>query len=967
MVIDELYFKVEADIADARRDISALRQQMGRTEQKANGFVSSLKNIAGITGGVMIVQQLGRAVARFGRESIAAASAAEEIRSKFQVVFGSSAREVEAWAQEYSDSLNRNVTANLSFLSSIQDTLVPLGMARDEAAEFSTNLVELATDIGSFNDMPTARVLADIQSALVGNSETVRKYGIVLNQAQLEQIAINEGLIEQGEELDPLSKAMAAYTGIVEGSADAQGDAERTMDSWANQSRQLSDSFVTLKEETGKLLQEGFRPLKRLLTELISGFSSMLGQLNDMRDATDALREANETMSDEDIVKAYEEQEAALQRITSEMEALSEPTLWTRLQQVLGFGQNRLNNLAAQGMALERNLQGMEDEYEQAKSNLDIQQQLTEEAEAQAEAAEAEAEAAREAWAAEQKRLEELQEARTELGSERAASTWAAGILEDMGVIGAEEKMRQEMRALENEINSLVALGYNAMRGGTVYDKLEDYLNAEGFTDYGGETFETEAGDEQLLRAIEALRELRDEYNRLYGDIEEGEDAADDVGEELSFWEEHLQRATDAVQEQAAATEALSRLEDEMAEAMAAGDEERIEALTIMEETLERILGIEEERSEEVQYQNAGLTSQKQVVAEMEAQWREQARTIDLVRSAVKDIYNTIGGDQYDVSEGVADAVATAGSVAGPQVAAVVKVFRDVFQVFIDWARATDTTEVVEESREAVAGIFDDILGEEETLRQTRLDAIDEELEEAQEAHDEKMALLNQAFSTEQRILQQRFERGLIGQEEFRTQAGQISEEHLGEVAEAEGEIQTARDEGEAARRFESTKQALISQLQSQKEQLIATFEDMYVGLGLSSFDSYQPNTPYPLIPGTWGSGDENLYNQINSLTGLISDVQGADSMEAIAGLNVPSFATGGHFRTTGEQLIRVGEAGPEEVNIRPVNNRRGSGGGSLTIENVTINNPMSLDDVAISIENIQRRLADRGVGVRDV
>jgi hypothetical protein len=207
-------------------------------------------------------QRIGRSLTTFvtlpilgiGTAFVKTASDAEETNSKFNAVFKEQSRAVRDWASTFSESVGRSTTDNLRFLATIQDTLVPLGYQRDAAAEVSKATVQLATDLASFNNLPTEQVVMDIQSALVGNTETLRKYGVVASQSAIVQEALNLGLIDTASELDAAGKAQAIYSLLVKGTADAQGDAVRTAGSTANQFRALKATVTDLAISFGNML-----------------------------------------------------------------------------------------------------------------------------------------------------------------------------------------------------------------------------------------------------------------------------------------------------------------------------------------------------------------------------------------------------------------------------------------------------------------------------------------------------------------------------------------------------------------------------------------------------------------------------------------------------------------------------------------------------------------------------------------
>lgn len=188
------------------------------------------------------IKALGAAFVAFGAVAVTGLSIAikkasdlQEVQSKFDTVFKEQAVLAEEWATVLQAAFAMSETEAKKNLSAIQDLLVPMGVARDTASELSFEIVKLSADLGSFNNLPTEQVMLDIQSAIVGNFETMKKYGVVLNATKVQQEALNQGLAGSANELTQADKAMAAYSLIVKGTGDAIGDMERTQASFANQ------------------------------------------------------------------------------------------------------------------------------------------------------------------------------------------------------------------------------------------------------------------------------------------------------------------------------------------------------------------------------------------------------------------------------------------------------------------------------------------------------------------------------------------------------------------------------------------------------------------------------------------------------------------------------------------------------------------------------------------------------------
>jgi len=216
---------------------------------------ASVKKALGITSVALVA--FGTTAAVGMGKAIKAASDLEETTGKFNVVFESNRKEAEKMAKVLVDSYAMSTKESKLYLSSIQDLLVPMGMASDEALKMSNEVVKLAADLGSFNNLPTATVMLDIQSALVGNFETMKKYGVVLNETVIKQAALDMGLWNGKGMVDANTKAWVAFKLILKGSAAAIGDQKRTMGSFANQMKQLKANIEDISAAIGvKLLPE---------------------------------------------------------------------------------------------------------------------------------------------------------------------------------------------------------------------------------------------------------------------------------------------------------------------------------------------------------------------------------------------------------------------------------------------------------------------------------------------------------------------------------------------------------------------------------------------------------------------------------------------------------------------------------------------------------------------------------------
>ncbi len=214
-------------------------------------------------------------IAGVGTAALKMASEAEEAGNKFDVVMGSAADRVRGRLEGLTATIPLTTAEMERMAAGVQDLLVPMGVVRGEAADMSADMVELAGDIASFNDVLPTEVLAAMQSALAGQSEPMRRFGVDTRKTRLEALALEEGLIRQGQALDSTAQAQAVMIAIQRDSTDAMGDAARTIDSTSNQMKFMVRNAKELSLSIGGTLIPVVTPLIAKATGLLGVMAAL--------------------------------------------------------------------------------------------------------------------------------------------------------------------------------------------------------------------------------------------------------------------------------------------------------------------------------------------------------------------------------------------------------------------------------------------------------------------------------------------------------------------------------------------------------------------------------------------------------------------------------------------------------------------------------------------------------------------
>jgi|GEM_PF-3403495 len=250
--------KIERASVPATRKLKALDGAVRSAQAGMSGYSARL----GVVGAALegfgpagLVAAAGVGLVTVGMvKSIRVAADVQEQMSKFKAVFKANSSDAEAWATAFGRAINRSRYDLMTYMASFQDTFVPLGYGRSEAAGLSKQLTKLAVDMASFNNEAEPQTVDALTSAIVGNHEAVRKYGIVITESTLKQELMNLGLAESVQKATESQKVQARLSLIMKSTADAQGDAARTSDSYVNKVKGLDAAITDLQVTFGNLL-----------------------------------------------------------------------------------------------------------------------------------------------------------------------------------------------------------------------------------------------------------------------------------------------------------------------------------------------------------------------------------------------------------------------------------------------------------------------------------------------------------------------------------------------------------------------------------------------------------------------------------------------------------------------------------------------------------------------------------------
>ena len=201
------------------------------------------------------------------------ASDYEENLNKIDVAFGDSSQAVKDWANTAGTEFGLSKVQATDAASAFGALGKGIGLTDSEAADMSTTLAGLSADLGSYFNVGVDESSKALEGIFTGESEALKKFGVVMTDTNLKQFAEDQGLV--WSEMSQTEKTMLRYQYVLEMTKDAQGDFARTSDGTANSTKIFQASLQDLGTSIGTNLLPIITPIIQKLTEWINKFQEL--------------------------------------------------------------------------------------------------------------------------------------------------------------------------------------------------------------------------------------------------------------------------------------------------------------------------------------------------------------------------------------------------------------------------------------------------------------------------------------------------------------------------------------------------------------------------------------------------------------------------------------------------------------------------------------------------------------------
>lgn len=247
-----------------------------KSSKSIGGLKASLGKIAGILAAGFSIQ----ALVNMGKESLSLASDLTEVQNVVDTAFGSMSQKMEDFADTAIETYGISKLTAKNIGSTYTAMARGMGQSLDEATDKALEMTGRVADIASFYNLTIDRANTIGRAVYSGETEPLKQIGVIMTEDQLAAFALANGYDTLYKNMNAAQKLEVRQAYFLSQTNLAAGDFVKTQDSWANQTRILSERWKEFLSVLGSGLIQILTPVLKFLNQFVSSMTAALTAFN---------------------------------------------------------------------------------------------------------------------------------------------------------------------------------------------------------------------------------------------------------------------------------------------------------------------------------------------------------------------------------------------------------------------------------------------------------------------------------------------------------------------------------------------------------------------------------------------------------------------------------------------------------------------------------------------------------------
>lgn len=251
-------------------DTKALDSSLIAVNRKVSEFGTNIRNsglamTAGITAPLLLI----------GTAGFNLASDLKEVQNVVDKSFRENSGVIDKWSKGLLDSFGLGELSAKQYAGTFKAMSDGMEIVDAKGMEMATTLTEITGDMASFYNVRSDIANTALKSIFTGETESLKQFGIVMTEDNLNAFALAKGIKETYTEMDQAEKTTLRYEFVLDKMKNVMGDFALTSDSAANKMRLIEERA---KQLGASIMSEAMPAIEDLLgnvDNLLKGFSGL--------------------------------------------------------------------------------------------------------------------------------------------------------------------------------------------------------------------------------------------------------------------------------------------------------------------------------------------------------------------------------------------------------------------------------------------------------------------------------------------------------------------------------------------------------------------------------------------------------------------------------------------------------------------------------------------------------------------
>ncbi len=262
--------QTKAELDKVTKELEKQKLTLGKTAEEWKDLSEKANDI-----GKSLTMKVTVPIMAAGTAAFKMAADYEQSLGKMGVVFEHNSKSIERWAQNSLRDFGLARSTAIGMAGDFGALFKGVGINLQKTEEWSKTLTERTMDLANFYDYTVEETINSLNAIVTGQTEPLRKFGINMTQATLQEYALSKGIRKKIADMTEAEKVQLRYNYVIDKTNIAVGTTARESDSATGQMNRLKEITKELGESFGTILLPAIIPIFEWMNNVLEAINNL--------------------------------------------------------------------------------------------------------------------------------------------------------------------------------------------------------------------------------------------------------------------------------------------------------------------------------------------------------------------------------------------------------------------------------------------------------------------------------------------------------------------------------------------------------------------------------------------------------------------------------------------------------------------------------------------------------------------